>query len=112
MFPLHHVRKRMFQVEVSRLSCFELVALKAQLDEQIGEKRAEALKVQADGFVKQVEAAGFSAVEGVKALAPYVGVNSKRHGHEKYDRRTCPLLRLRQHREHVVRPRPPREVVG
>lgn len=72
----------MSQIDVSRLSYSELVALKAQLDEQIGEKRAEELKVLADGFVKKLEAAGFSVVEGVEALAPYVGASSKRQSRQ------------------------------
>jgi len=72
----------MSQVDVSRLSYSELMALKAQLDEQIGEKRTEELKVLADGFVKKLEAAGFSVVEGVEALTPYVGASSKRQSRQ------------------------------
>ncbi|WP_431101207.1 H-NS family nucleoid-associated regulatory protein [Roseateles noduli] len=68
----------MSQIDVSRLSYAELVALRSELEQQIDEKRGEELKVLVDGFAKKLEAAGFSVVEGVEALAPYVGVAGKR----------------------------------
>lgn len=49
---------RMTQVDVSRLSYAELVALRKQLDHQIDEKRGEELKVLVDGFAKKLEAGG------------------------------------------------------
>ncbi|MGN7875938.1 H-NS histone family protein [Roseateles sp. 22389] len=71
----------MTQVDVSRLSYTELVALRKQLDRQIDEKRGEELKVLVDGFAKKLEAAGFSVAEGVEALAPYLGAPGKRGRH-------------------------------
>ena len=68
----------MTQVDVSRLSYSELVALRKQLDHQIDEKRGEELKVLVDGFAKKLEAAGFSVAEGVEALSPYLGTSDKR----------------------------------
>ena len=68
----------MTQVDVSRLSYAELVALRKQLDHQIDEKRGEELKVLVDGFAKKLEAGGFSVAEGVEALAPYLGTSGKR----------------------------------
>lgn len=68
----------MSQVDVSRLSYSELVALRKELDEQIDGKRSEELKVLVDGFAKKLEAAGFTVAEGVEALAPYLGSAGKR----------------------------------
>lgn len=69
---------RMTQVDVSRLSYAELVALRKQLDHQIDEKRGEELKVLVDGFAKKLDAAGFSVAEGVEALSPYLATSGKR----------------------------------
>lgn len=68
----------MSQVDVSRMSYSELVALRNQLEKQIDEKRGEELKVLVDGFAKKLEAAGFTVAEGVEALAPYMGSAGKR----------------------------------
>jgi DNA-binding protein H-NS len=63
--------------DISKLSYSELVALSKRLDNQISSKREEELKVLADGFVKKIEAAGFSITEAVEALQPYVVQGSK-----------------------------------
>lgn len=63
--------------DVSKLSYAELLQLRLQLDRQISVKRGEELKVLADGYVKKVEAAGFSIVEAIDALEPYITVNVK-----------------------------------
>ncbi len=65
-------------VDVSRLSFAELTALRAQLDQQIAEKRSEELKVLTDGFVKKLEAAGFTADEGMQALRPYLAGSGRK----------------------------------
>lgn len=62
----------MSNIDVSKLSYAELIALSRQLEQQIAEKRGEELKVLVDGFAKKLEAAGFSVDEGVEALKPYV----------------------------------------
>nr|WP_297384555.1 H-NS histone family protein [uncultured Roseateles sp.] len=62
----------MSNVDVSKLSYAELIALSRQLEQQIAEKRGEELKVLVDGFAKKLEAAGFSVGEGVEALRPYL----------------------------------------
>lgn len=59
--------------DVSKLSYAELLNLSQELDQQIAAKRAEELKVLADGYVKKMEAAGFSVQEAVDALQPYLG---------------------------------------
>jgi len=59
--------------DVSKLSYSELLNLSKELDQQIAAKRAEELKVLADGYVKKMEAAGFSVEEAVEALQPYLG---------------------------------------
>ncbi|WP_158218841.1 H-NS histone family protein [Roseateles aquatilis] len=63
----------MTNVDVSKLSYVELVELSKKLEEQIQGKRTEELKVLADGYIKKIEAAGFSVVEAVEALQPYIG---------------------------------------
>lgn len=65
-------------VDVSKLSFAELMLLRKELDEQISGKRSEELKVLTDGFAKKLEAAGFTAEEGMQALRPYVTSSSKR----------------------------------
>lgn len=72
----------MTNVDVSRMSYSELVALSKQLEQQIQEKREEELKVLVDGFAKKLEAAGFSVTEGVEALAPYLPANDKRQSRD------------------------------
>ena len=76
----------MTEVDVSKLTYTELVALRTRLDREIGEKREEELKVLADGYVKKAQAAGFTAVEAFDALRPYVegksrGTRSDAGGH-------------------------------
>jgi len=61
----------MTDVDVSKLSFAELMALKQKLDSEIGAKRTEELKVVVDGFAKKLEALGFTVDEAIKALAPY-----------------------------------------
>ena len=61
----------MQDVEVGKLSYAELVALREQLDREIEGKRAEELKVLADGYAKKIQAAGFSVAEAIDALKPY-----------------------------------------
>lgn len=67
----------MSQLDVSRLSYAELVALRSELEKQIDEKRGEELKVIVDGFAKKLVAAGFSVVEAIDALEPYVAAGGK-----------------------------------
>lgn len=67
----------MSQIDVSRLSYAELVALRSELEQQIDEKRGEELKVIVDGFAKKLVAAGFSVSEGIDALAPYAAMGGK-----------------------------------
>jgi len=62
----------MNNIDVSKLSYVELMQLSKQLDSEIAAKRSEELKVLADGYIKKIEAAGFTATEGVAALQPYV----------------------------------------
>lgn len=62
--------------DVSKLSYSELLNLSKELDQQIAAKRAEELKVLADGYLKKMEAAGFTVVEAVQALQPYLGNKS------------------------------------
>ncbi len=61
----------MSNIDVSKLSYAELVALSRQLEQQIEDKRSEELKVIADGYVKKIQAAGFSVEEAIEALQPY-----------------------------------------
>lgn len=68
----------MSDIDVSALSYSELVKLRAQLEQQILDKRAEELKVLADGFVKKLEASGFSVLEAVEALQPYLSATKQR----------------------------------
>lgn len=58
--------------DISKLTFSELVELSKQLDHQISTKRSDELKVLADGYVKKIEAAGFSIKEALEALQPYV----------------------------------------
>ncbi|MBB3360906.1 DNA-binding protein H-NS [Mitsuaria sp. BK045] len=62
----------MTELDVAKLTYTELLALRARLDREIGEKRDEELKVLADGYVKKAQAAGFTADEAFDALRPYV----------------------------------------
>ena len=66
--------------DVSKLSYPELLELSKQLDQQIAAKRVEELKVLADGYIKKIEASGFSVAEAIQALHPYVAepVKAKR----------------------------------
>lgn len=75
--------------DISRLSYSELVALSKQLDQQISSKRDEELKVLADGYVKKIEAAGFSVAEAINALQPYVSSAEKQR---KGGGGTAPIL--------------------
>lgn len=61
----------MTTLDISKLSLSELVELSKHLDQQISTRRDEELKVLADGYVKKIEAAGFSIVEALEALQPY-----------------------------------------
>lgn len=58
--------------DVSNLNYTQLLELKKRLDEQIDSKRAEEIKVLADGYVKKAQAAGFTAAEALEAVRPYV----------------------------------------
>ena len=71
-FPL------MTNVDTSKLSYSELVALSKQLDQQIAERRSEELKVLADGFAKKLEAAGFTVAEALEALQPYAIIRASK----------------------------------
>lgn len=62
--------------DVSKLCCSELLDLRKALDPKIAAKRADELTVRADGYVKKMEAAGFSIVEAIQALQPYPGNKS------------------------------------
>ena len=75
--------------DISKLTYSELIALSKQLDNQISSKREEELKVLADGYVKKIEAAGFSITEAVEALQPYVTQPSKQR---KSAGSTAPVL--------------------
>jgi hypothetical protein len=44
---------------------------RAELEAALHAKRGEELKVLADAYAKKLEAAGFTILEGVEALAPY-----------------------------------------
>lgn len=63
--------------DISKLSYPELLELSKKLDQEIAAKRIEELKVLADGYIKKAEAAGFTAVEAVAALQPYIGGATK-----------------------------------
>ena len=58
--------------DVSTLSYAELIQLSTELNSQISAKRDEELKVLADGYIKKIQAAGFSVTEAVHALTPYI----------------------------------------
>jgi DNA-binding protein H-NS len=62
----------MSTVDVSKLSYAQLVELSKTLDKEIQGKRAEELKVLADGYIKKIEASGFTVLEAIEALEPYV----------------------------------------
>lgn len=68
----------MTTIDLSTLSRAELLKLSKKLDEDIAAKRTEELKVLADGFIKKIQAAGFSAAEGLQALQPYVASRAAR----------------------------------
>lgn len=61
----------MAEVDVGKMSYADLVALRARLEAEIEGKRGEELKVLADGYVKKIQAAGFTVAEAVQALQPY-----------------------------------------
>ena len=67
-------------VDVSKLSYAELVELSKTLDREIRGKREEELKVLADGYVKKIQAGGFTVTEAIEALAPYVTKASPKRG--------------------------------
>lgn len=75
--------------DVSKLSYTELVELSKQLDKEIASKRDEELKVLADGYVKKIEAAGFSIQEALEALKPYV---SRALGGQKRAGASAPVM--------------------
>lgn len=62
--------------DVSKLTYAELIQLSKELDSQISAKRDEELKVLADGYIKKIQAAGFSVNEALQALAPYASKKS------------------------------------
>lgn len=64
-------------LDISKLSYPELVELSKKLDQEIAAKRVEEIKVLADGYIKKVQAAGFSAAEAIAALQPYIGGAAK-----------------------------------
>lgn len=68
----------MEQVDVTQLSFAQLIELRAKLEQQIAEKRAEELKVLADGFAKKLAASGFAVSEGIDALRPYATAGNVR----------------------------------
>lgn len=57
--------------DISKLSFAELQKLLAEAQSAIDTKKAEEIKVLADGFAKKLEAAGFTVEEGIAALKPY-----------------------------------------
>lgn len=57
--------------DVSKMSYSELKKLVEQANAALEDKRAEELKVLADGYVKKTEAAGFTIQEATEALKPY-----------------------------------------
>jgi DNA-binding protein H-NS len=79
----------MNNVDVSKLSYVELVELRKQLESEIAAKRSEELKVLADGYIKKIEAAGFTAAEGLDALKPYV---MQRASNSPKEPSTAPVL--------------------
>ncbi len=62
----------MTTLDVSNLNYTQLLELKKRLDAEIDAKRAEEIKVLADGYVKKAQAAGFTAAEALEAVRPYV----------------------------------------
>lgn len=58
--------------ELSNLTYAELMELSRRLDLEIADKRTEELKVLADGYVKKIQAAGFTVLEAAQALRPYL----------------------------------------
>jgi len=70
----------MSTVDVSKLSYAELVELSKTLDREIQGKRAEELKVLADGYVKKIQASGFTVIEAIEALEPYVTKSGPKRG--------------------------------
>jgi len=77
--------------DVSKLSYAELLALRAQLEEQIDAKRSEEIKVLADGYVRKALAAGFTPREALEAVLPYVPAASA-----KQPRGAGPVAKLYQ----------------
>ena len=57
--------------DISNLSYPELLKLKEELNQKIEAQRVEELKVLADGYIKKVQASGFSVEEAISALQPY-----------------------------------------
>jgi len=51
---------------------------RAELEAALHAKRGEELKVLADAYAKKLQAAGFTILEGVEALAPYDDSKKKR----------------------------------
>lgn len=68
----------MTDINVATMSYAELLSLRAKLEQEIQGKRAEELKVLADGYVKKLQAAGFNIEEGIKALLPYTEAKRRR----------------------------------
>jgi DNA-binding protein H-NS len=62
----------MATVDVSKLRYNELQELIKEAQQALGAKRAEELKVLADGYAKKCEAAGFTIGEAVEALKSYL----------------------------------------
>ena len=68
----------MSSIDIEKLSYVELRELSRKLDLQIAEKRAEELKVLADGYVKKIQASGFTVAEAVAAVEPYLPALQRR----------------------------------
>lgn len=58
--------------DLTKLSYAQLRELLQQTETALAERRAEELKVLADGYAKKLAAGGFSVQEGIEALRPYL----------------------------------------
>ena len=58
--------------ELKGMSYAELRALLEETEAALALKRAEELKVLADGYAKKLQMGGFGIAEGIEALKPYL----------------------------------------
>ncbi|MDE2370263.1 MAG: H-NS histone family protein [Burkholderiales bacterium] len=65
-------------MDISKLSFPELHALLQETQQAINQKRAEEVKVLADGYAKKLQMSGFTIAEGIEALKPYLPARSAR----------------------------------